>query len=236
MKIKLWELAAGLLYPQTCPFCGRVSAQRVCGACRKKLAYVGEPRCMRCGKPLRQAEREYCRDCERRPHAYDRGYALWVHQGGVKHAIYQFKYHNRRIYSRFFAAELQNRYGEAIRRWEISTIIPVPLSRKRRRQRGFNQAELLASELGKRMGIPVDAVHLIRVRDTSPQKKMDARERRANLDRAFAWKGEAPVRGNVLLIDDIYTTGNTIDSAARVLKQAGAAKVYFLTVSIGQCD
>lgn len=130
--------------------------------------------------------------------------------------------------------EFLNRYEETIRRWGITTIIPVPLSKKRRRIRGYNQAELLARELGEKMSISVDTKHLIRVKDTVPQKKMDARGRRMNLRNAFAWRGKERIRGNVLLVDDIYTTGNTIDSAAKVLKCAGARKVYFLTISIGQ--
>lgn len=224
----------GLLYPQVCPFCGKVSGERICSACRKELRYIEEPRCMRCGKPLRIAEQEYCLDCEQRSHSYERGLSLWVHSGSVQSAVYQFKYHNRRIYSRFFAQELLERYEEAIRRWNIALIVPIPLSKKRRRERGFNQAELLAKEIGKKLEIPVESKRLVRVKNTKPQKEMDARGRRSNLKDAFAWKGERPIRGNILLIDDIYTTGNTIDHAAGTLKNAGARKVYFLTVSIGQ--
>lgn len=222
------------LYPNICPFCGRVTGERICPACREKLIYIEEPRCMRCGKPLRLEEAEYCRDCETRSHVYERGFALWVHSGNVQRAIYQFKYHNRRIYSRFFGEELLSRYGEAVCRWDIAMIIPIPLSKKRRRVRGFNQAELLAKELSRGLNIPADTKSLIRVKDTKPQKQMDARGRRANLRNAFAWKGNKRICGNILLIDDIYTTGNTIDQAAKALKNAGAGKVYFLTISIGQ--
>ena len=223
-----------LLYPHVCPFCGRVAAEEVCDICREELEYIGETRCMCCGKPIRQKDQEYCYDCGRHPHIYERGCALWVHRGGVQKAVYQFKYHNRRIYSRFFGRELLSRYGRAVHGWNIITIIPIPLSRKRRRRRGFNQAGLLAWELGRGLGIPVDAEHLVRVRDTSPQKQMDVRGRSANLRNAFAWKGKERIRGNVLLVDYIYTTGNTIDAAARVLKKNGAGKIYFLTISIGQ--
>lgn len=223
-----------LLYPHVCPFCGRVTAEDICNECREKLYYIEEPRCMRCSKPIRSEEQEYCYDCERHTRVYERGYALWVHKGNVQRAIYQFKYHNRRIYSRFFGKELLSRYGQAVKKWDITTIIPIPLSRKRRRIRGFNQAELLARELGRGLGIPVDAKNLVRVRDTRPQKKMDAKERSLNLKRAFAWRGKGRIFGNILLIDDIYTTGSTIDAAARVLKENGAGKIYFLTISIGQ--
>lgn len=223
-----------LLYPHVCPLCGRVTAEELCMTCREQLEYIHEPRCMCCGKPIRQKDQEYCYDCRRHPHVYEKGYALWVHRGGVQQAVYQFKYHNRRIYSQFFGKELLSRYGQAVYRWNITTIIPIPLSRKRRRSRGFNQAELLARELGRGLGIPVDAKSLVRVRDTSPQKQMDVRGRSSNLKHAFAWKGKDSPHGNILLVDDIYTTGNTIDAAARVLKKNGAGKIYFLTISIGQ--
>lgn len=223
-----------LLYPHVCPFCGCVTAEDICEDCRKDLEYIDEPRCMCCGKPIRRKDQEYCYDCERNSHVFEKGYALWVHRDGVQQAVYQFKYHNRRIYSQFFGGELLARYGQAVQGWDITVIIPIPLSRKRRRVRGFNQAELLARELGRGLGITVDRKSLVRVRDTNPQKQMDVRGRRSNLKNAFAWKGKEPIRGNVLLVDDIYTTGNTIDAAARVLKRSGAGKIYFLTISIGQ--
>lgn len=228
------ETILGWLYPHVCPFCGKVTEERICGPCRKKLVYIGEPRCMRCGKPVRLESSEYCLDCGKRSWMYDRGYALWVHSKEVQKSIYQFKYHNRRIFGRFYAEELLSRYETAVRRWNISLIIPIPLSRKRRRIRGYNQAEILAEEIGRRLGLPVDGRHLVRIRDTSPQKKLGAAERKRNLRGAFAWKGTGRLRGNVLLVDDIYTTGNTIHYAAGTLKQAGADKVYFLTISIGQ--
>ena len=96
------------------------------------------------------------------------------------------------------------------------------------------EAEILAKEIGRLMDIPVDTESLIRNKNTIPQKVMDARGRRKNLQHAFAWKGMKLQGVNVLLIDDIYTTGSTIDVAAKTVRLAGAEKVHFLTVSIGQ--
>ena len=222
------------LFPNTCPFCGKVSETGICDACRKKLPFVREPYCMYCGKPIRRDEDEYCYDCGRRSHYYESGRAVWQHASMVRPAIYQFKYHNRRIYSRAFAREMVKAYGMAIRKWQIAIIIPIPLSKSRRRKRGYNQAELLAKEIGRIMEIPVDTESLIRNKNTIPQKVMDARGRRKNLQHAFVWDGPRLRGGNVLLIDDIYTTGSTIDVAAKTVKLAGAEKVHFLTVSIGQ--
>ena len=100
--------------------------------------------------------------------------------------------------------------------------------------RGFNQAEILAERLSGRLRIPLDSVHLVRRRDTIPQKSLDPAARRENVRGIFSWTGGTLAGRRVLLVDDIYTTGNTLDSAARTLKKAGAEKVYFLTISIGQ--
>ena len=125
-------------------------------------------------------------------------------------------------------------YADQLRRWEAEEIIPVPLHRSRRRKRGFNQAEILARELGAAAGIPVRTDVLFRVKKTSPQKSLGKKERQANLKGAFAVSGAWNPGKNVVLIDDIYTTGATLDRAAKMLRKAGARNVYFLTISIGQ--
>lgn len=237
-KIK-WtgEKLLSLLYPDICPFCGRILKKtelgKVCRKCELKLPYIYEPRCKKCGKPVGKENQEYCWDCEHRCHYFDAGLAVWEHRPMVAQAIYQFKYHNKRIYSRFFAREMVKSYESVIHKWNIDLIVPIPISKKRKRQRGYNQAELLALEIGDLLGISVDSHSLIRSKDTIAQKKLDVWERRLNLFKAFIWKGENISRSNILVIDDIYTTGNTIDAAARTLKASGASRVYFLTISIG---
>ena len=112
--------------------------------------------------------------------------------------------------------------------------MPVPLHFRRKRKRGYNQARILAELIGTGTGIAVDSRHLIRRKYTNPQKILGHRQRKKNLKNAFAVKKDfVPVK-TVLLIDDIYTTGSTIDAAAYVLKQRGVVNVYFLTISIGQ--
>lgn len=226
--------ALRLLYPNTCPFCGKVTAGQICNACVAKIQFIEEPRCMKCGKPIRNEAEEYCYDCSHRHHEYDRGYSLWIHKNEVQASIYRFKYHNRRIYSEFYAKILAEQYESAIRRWKVSLIIPIPLYRKRRRQRGYNQSGLVAKKLGQLLNIPVDEKSLVRIRNTDPQKKMNVRGRKTNLRHAFKVKKTFRPVPSVLIVDDIYTTGSTIDCAARELKKAGVQKVYFLTISIGQ--
>ncbi len=224
----------GLLYPHTCPFCEKVTEKPVCGECAGKIAFVEEPRCRKCGKPVREEWMEYCGDCRAHRHYFERGVSLWLHQSPVKESIYRFKYQNRRIYARFYAEQAAQRYGELIAKWRIERLIPIPLHRKRRRERGYNQAELLARELGRILGIPVDTAALVRVRNTAPQKRLDPEQRRKSMSHAFEVSRPMQNTGPILLVDDIYTTGNTLDHAAYALRRAGAGKVYFFTISIGQ--
>lgn len=232
--MKLLDKCLGILYPQTCCFCGKVCKDNICKECAKKITYIQEPICKKCGKPIRYEEKEYCGDCIGKELYYEQGRSVWLHTGKVRWSIYQFKYHNRRIYGKFYAEELFRLYGSLIEKWKIDVIIPVPLHRKRQRKRGYNQAEIVAKHLGKLTGICVDAKAVVRAYNTKPQKELSHRERKKNLKHAFRVAKHWEKEKNVLLIDDIYTTGNTIDSVARVLKENGAQKVWFLTISIGQ--
>lgn len=224
----------GIIYPRTCCFCGKVSEKELCDACAEKVIYIEEPRCKRCGKPVRYAEQEYCYDCQRNAHAYEQGRSLWIHKMPVSLSIYQFKYKNRRIYGEFYAKEMARIYGKLIRMWGVEVIVPIPLHRKKRKLRGYNQAEIIAKQLGNIMGIPVDCDSVIRNRYTRPQKELNDKERKKNLKQAFSVKEQWGNYKSVLLIDDIYTTGSTIDTVAEELKKNGVQKVWFLTISIGQ--
>ena len=117
--------------------------------------------------------------------------------------------------------------------WKAEALIPIPLHPSRKRKRGFNQAELLAKAIAKRSGIPVDAKLLLRTKKTDAQKDLNDQERLANLRDAFSvQKNEIPYH-NLILVDDIYTTGSTMDAAAKLLKEHGAQNVYFLCICVG---
>lgn len=234
MAGKVRDRLLDLLYPPVCPFCGKISPEGICEKCRMKIVYISEPRCRKCGKPLKNETEEFCPDCKEHTSFLTGGLNLWLHTEPVSGALYRFKYHNRRNYGKIFAGELAAHYGGQLRDWEIEEILPVPLHISRRRKRGFNQSEIIARELAEITGIPVRTDVLFRVKRTSPQKSLGKKERQANLKGAFAvsraWK---PCK-TVLLIDDIYTTGATLDRAAKMLRKAGVQNVYFLTISIGQ--
>ena len=232
--MNLWKRCLGILYPQTCCFCGKVSAEQICDSCAEKVEYISEPICKKCGKPIWKDEKEYCKDCTENHFEYEQGRSLWVHRGLMRKSVYQFKYHNRRIYGEWYAKELFRLHGHKLKEWKIDCIIPVPLHKRKRRVRGYNQAEIVAKHLGQISGIPVDTKAVVRIRNTKAQKRLDHQERKHNLKNAFRVKKTWKNVKNVLIIDDIYTTGATINEVALILKKKGAQKVCFLTISIGQ--
>lgn len=224
----------GVLYPQTCCFCGTLCGKYVCSKCISLLEYIKEPVCKKCGKPILESREMLCFDCSKNVNYFKQGKSLWLHSGRVRWSIYQFKYHNRRTYGLYYADEMWRRFGEQIRQWEIDVIIPVPLHPKRKRERGYNQSEILAKRLGKRLNIPVDAKAVIRKKKTTAQKNLNHKERAENMRDAFEVRKMRKNIKNILIVDDIYTTGNTINELSKALQKKGDFQVFFLTISIGQ--
>jgi ComF family protein len=239
--MQIAKILMHILFPPRCPFCDGVlfrslaaAGELVCKACKDKPEYITGPACMKCGKPLADERQEYCFDCAGGKAGYVQGKALWVYRAEVKESIYRFKYQNRREYAAFYGAELVRVYGSWIRRCGIQALVPIPVSKARLRQRGYNQAALVAKEVGRHMGLPVYGHLLTRVRDTEVQKALSGRERKNNLKKAFKTGGNKVQLDHILLIDDIYTTGSTMNEAAKELRRAGVGYVYCLSVSIGR--
>ncbi len=230
--------AAALLWPEVCPFCLEPCRDGICPSCRGKLTKleVQDPVCLRCGRPIQDEQQAFCKDC-RSPRVFTRGASLWLHRDPVSFSLYQFKYHNQRAFAGIYARELVSRYGRLIRSWKVQCLIPVPLHPRRRRQRGYNQAELLARELGDLLQLPVAVCAVRRIRYTKPQKALGGGfGRRRNLAQAFL--AQPPIRPvkRVIVVDDIYTTGSTIEEVGRALKEVGVEKIYFLTVSTSPAE
>lgn len=227
--------AALLLFPTRCPVCDGVVKRKeglICTGCRNGFKTVTEPFCLSCGKPLSAESSQYCNDCAGKPHKYIRGRALYEYESAAA-SIYRFKYGGRREYARFFGREIAGCLEKFIRKAAPDALIPVPLSRKRLSRRGYNQAQLLAEVIGEEMGIPVFPHLAVRVRDTLPQKELNAQERQNNLKRAFKICRNDVKLSTIIIIDDIYTTGSTIDAMAYELRQAGIKHIYFAALAIG---
>ena len=146
----------------------------------------------------------------------------------------RFKAGGRYEYGRFYGRRLAEELGDTIRSWKPECIVAVPVHRSRLRTRGYNQAEVIARSLGRELGIPVDTRLIRRSKKTVPLKNLTLAERQNNLKKAFKLCRNDVKLKTIIVIDDIYTTGNTIDAVSNVLKQKGVENVYFLTISIGQ--
>lgn len=148
--------------------------------------------------------------------------------------MYRFKDGGRREYAAFYAKESERLFGKWIEQKGVEVIVPVPVHKNKKRKRGYNQAEVYAKELGKLTHIPVDTKLLLRVIDTLPQKKLNDKERKKNLKKAFKIGRDGVQWKKVLLVDDIYTTGSTADAASEILKEEGIENIYILSVTIGK--
>ena len=158
---------------------------------------------------------------------------MFIYQDEIRKSLYRFKYQNHREYARFYAAAMTAGLGEWIIAQRIDCIVPIPLHPKRQRLRGYNQAELLARRLGERLALPVETGMLLRVRQTPPLKDLTRLQRMRNMEQAFAVKTEPFAGERILLVDDIYTTGTTMDAAASVLRSAGAGEIFAVSAAIG---
>lgn len=232
----IWEGIISGLYPRHCPICREIvypKGDTACRGCRNNLPYITGPRCRKCSKPVHNEVVEYCYDCAKKKHLYNEGIAAFEHKGKIKDAIYDIKYRNKREYLDFFADEVAAGCGERIKEWQADIIIPVPLYKHKEVKRGFNQAMEAAVRIGRRLNIPVSGEMLHRIKDTVPQKELTDKGRKKNVENAFIVDKNIVKFKKVIIADDIYTTGSTIDSCAGVLKNAGVEKIYFVTLSIG---
>ncbi|MGL5259639.1 MAG: ComF family protein [Lachnospiraceae bacterium] len=224
-----------MIYPRRCSICDDIleyGKKDICNDCKKKIKYIKEPYCIKCGKSLK-SETEYCYDCMRKFHYFNAGRAIFE-WSSIKNSIYKFKYHNRQEYVHFYGKSVVKVCGKHIKQWNPDAIIAVPIHKKRHKKRGFNQAQLLANEIGKYTNIPVYKNFVIRQRNTKPLKNMDPVKRQNNLKKAFKIVPNDVKLNTILVIDDIYTTGSTIDAIAKECKLYGIKEVYFITLAIGE--
>ena len=225
--------ALDILYPRRCPLCSEIlrdPASLICRDCGMRLKPISGPVCMKCGVPV-PAEEEYCPQCSRHPHLFRQGRGIFVYNEEWKNSLERYKYYGSREYADFYAAAMVRWGGSDIRRWKSDVITGVPLHIRKERTRGFSQAWYIAERIAGRTGIPASKDLLRKIRRTDSQKKLDYVHRRLNLAGAFEASAEARGR-RVLVIDDVYTTGSTMDACAGALLKAGAADVCFLTFCI----
>jgi ComF family protein len=246
LKNKYLETALDIIYPRHCPVCDRVLSAFVFDGgrikkgplihreCLKKLKFVKGSTCLKCGKPLGDnSAEEYCEDCRQRNHYFSKGYSVFVYRS-ISGSIYRFKYMGRQEYARFYGAATRKILGDTLKKLGIEAVVPVPMYEKKQLKRGYNQAEVYARAVSEELELPLYTDLVRRVRNTLPMKELDALGRRNNLKKAFIMPKNDVKFKCVLIIDDIYTTGSTIDEIAHEFRVAGVERIYCLTLAIGQ--
>jgi ComF family protein len=237
----LAKIAVDLLFPPRCVACQGLGAW-LCEDCLDDIEVILPPVCTHCGLPLdgrvpprgRQPQRAafVCSRCRTDPPRLDGLWAYAVHSGPLREAVRHFKYRDVRV----LAAPLGRLMAQG---WAVlppaevipDAIVPVPLHASRERERGYNQAALLAHELSSRVRLPVVEDVLVRARETVPQVGLDATERRANVLHAFQCSTTGLAGGRVLLVDDVCTSGATLEAASDALREGGVSSVWAYTLA-----
>lgn len=189
--------------------------------------------CLHCGKQLNEQYNEsICPDCKSGIFNYDRAYSCFAYSGMGKELIYKLKYEGKTQLSKIIAGLMEDRLRNE--EFTADAVIPVPIHENKLKTRGFNQSYIIARELGERLGKPVVDC-LIRTKETKEQYNLDKAQRYLNIVDAFSVKllYNIDKYKNILLVDDIYTTGSTVNECSKVLKKSGAEKVYVITAATG---
>ncbi len=232
---KAGHFALNILYPKRCPYCDDIVTpfgEKIHAGCLEKLKVMSPPYCMVCGKKI-GAGVSKCGECSSGKHAYIRGRCLYEYRSAAP-SIYRFKYLGRREYADLYGEQIVTYLGDFIKKVSPDALVPIPIHRRRLLKRGYNQAFLLAKSISKRTGIPVMANLLRRRRYTAPLKLLSPAERQKNLKNAFIVCKNSVKLKTIILIDDIYTTGATMDEAAITLRKAGIPDVYFVALAGGK--
>ena len=226
------------IYPPVCAVCAaaleRSDSWNLCPGCRGGIAYLEPPLCTRCGRPFAHEPRfeHLCGECITRPRHYRHARAVGHYRGTLRSALHLLKYRLKGPLAPTLGSIMTERLPFIEAEWNYGLIVPVPLHPRRLRGRGFNQALYLAASLSRHLGVPLDRFNLKRSRRTQSQVGLSETRRASNVKGAFAVSRPQTISNKtILLIDDIYTSGSTVDECSRVLVGAGAEAVDVLTLA-----
>lgn len=224
----LWNHVLTLVYPARCGLCGHSPADGICDSCLSSLPWIEKPVCRKCGRPCLW-DVDDCRECSGRRFHFAEARALGLYQGSLREAVHQFKYNHVRAMGTALARLMVSQVEDSF--FVVDFVSFVPSTRLKGVFRGYNQAEVLARGVATVANKPCRAV-LKKTRSAQDQNTLKAGERRRNVDGAFSVMPGAQLEKRVvLLVDDVFTTGSTLDECSRVLRVAGAAQVKVLTAA-----
>ena len=234
------DALVSVFFPSGCRICDNLltSASRVplCEECLSSFERVAGTLCEICGRPLPGWKEEpeqplFCPACQDRTYAFDRARSFALYENAIVRAILLLKFEQIEPLGTWFADRLAEVVNSEANRLAADVVVPVPLHRERERERGYNQAALLSKPLAKRLRLPHKAVLLVRTRARPDKQVLSLEERWESVRGAFATRPGSQVDNlRVLLVDDVLTTGATLDACARALREAGAKSVIGLTV------
>ncbi|MDD4170538.1 MAG: ComF family protein [Desulfotomaculaceae bacterium] len=240
----LFDSLLDLFFPPRpeCPFCGASGAgAEICANCRSLFKrYRQAPHCPRCGRIMEQAivipaeGVPLCRECREHSWPFVFTRAIGLYEGPLRQVIHRLKYGGNRWLARPLASLMAEeiKFGDMPARFDL--IVPVPLYKGKLRRRGFNQSALLAKEIGSALEIPVDGQALLKILETPAQTGLNRAAREVNLKNAFKVGDKAYFFSkNILIVDDVFTTGSTMSAVAETLVQSGADQVFGLTAATG---
>ena len=225
-----------LLYPRRCPSCKKiVGTDGFCQNCWEKLLFIHKPFCVCCGKKLSSTGQNFlCPDCITKKNYFDQNISVFVYNHTIAKAIFEFKFKRKLFLSKNFAVLMNNKIKD-ITYYPIDYMVCVPMSKARLRKKGFNHSLLLAKDLSKLSNIIFLKDVLIKMKDTKKQVGLNYDERKRNLKNSFILKEKYKntlKNKNILIVDDVFTTGSTINECAKVLKLYGKAnKVISITIA-----
>ena len=238
----LWTGLVDIVFPRNCVLCRAyhpaTARDPLCPACRASLPWNTPPFCIRCARHLEAvSEESLCPSCRAHPPHFDEGWALVRYEGPAREILHKFKFQDKTSLRRTFKTLL----GQFMARYELAfpgdpLVIPVPLHGVRLRERGYNQAALLAAGVAEELSLSLREDILQRARFTPRQSELGAKDRWTNIQGAFRIKNPAAIAGRaVILVDDVLTTAATASEAAKTLKDAGASRVTLITLAIAPC-
>jgi ComF family protein len=229
---KVISSALNFLFPPICLLCGSKDLYQagclICKDCFNSISFISHPVCVRCGKPfLTETTRNHvCGNCLTQEPSFNLVRALGRYEGALETIIHNFKYKQKFSMVNLFNFLLDNMQNHEITFASYDLLIPVPLHRSRLRQRGFNQSVILGNILKKKYQMSLQPKVLQRIVSTHPQVTLPVKARKINMRNAFKVKESQSVEGKaILLLDDVYTTGATMNECARILKKSGASRV-----------
>jgi ComF family protein len=223
---QIWNRFIDLLFPPRCGGC-QTAGSLWCATCRAATQPIEPPWCEKCGEP--GVPDQLCANCRHHPLVIEKIRSVALFDGALRQAIHRFKYERLSGLAEPFGDMLADYWSAA--QLTADWLIPVPLHPSRERDRGYNQSELLARQLARRVNVPVSSHGLRRTRATAVQMTLNAAERRQNVAGAFECVEMRVRGGRVVIIDDVGTTGATLDACAQAVLQTGAVSVMGLTLA-----